>query len=118
MSSAQRYIHVKTVYDVAVVRLKTKRVDPQNFEQVAQELYALVDRDEHKRILLCLTDVEYVYSTALVRLQTFEKKVQEAGGELRLCNLEPAVSELFEVTHLDKVFDIRQDERTALDAFW
>lgn len=112
------YLIKKEVSHIAVVRLNTKRLSAQNHEQIAGELSALVDREGHERIVLNLSDVEYIYSTALVKLTEFDSKVKAAGGELRLCNVHPVLREVFKATQLDNLFDIRTDEQSALHAFW
>jgi anti-anti-sigma regulatory factor len=45
------------------------------------------------------------------------KKVQVAKGKLILCNIDPQIHEVFEITKLDKFFKIMKDEQTALQAF-
>ena len=112
------YLHVRELYEIAIVRLKAKRIDAGNFEKVMQELSALVDREGHKKILLNLAEVSYVYTTALTRFSSFKRKVEEAGGQLRLCDLQPVVRDVFEVTQLSRLFDIHDRESGALDALW
>ena len=46
-----------------------------------------------------------------------DKKVKEVGGVLRLCELKADIREVFVITRLEKVFDIRKTEADALKAF-
>ena len=55
---------------------------------------------------------------ALSRLASFEKAVRQKDGKLRLCGLQPVIREVFDVTQLSKLFDIRGDEKSALENFW
>jgi anti-sigma B factor antagonist len=43
--------------------------------------------------------------------------VQSAGGRLVLCNIDPQIREVFEITRLDKLFVIKNDEQEALQVF-
>jgi len=50
-------------------------------------------------------------------LITLNKKLQAAGGRLILCNIDPQIYEVFEITKLDKFFNIQKEEQAALQAF-
>ena len=114
----RRFIAFEEKYGVTIVRINARRIDAQVYEDVFAELVKLVDKVQPKKLLLNLTGVHYIYSTALSRLITLHKRIKMYKGELRLCELEPEVAELFEVTQLKKLFDIRQDESSALEKFW
>ena len=45
------------------------------------------------------------------------KSVRNAGGELKLLNLAPKVRTVLEVTRLHIVFDVKEDEATAIRSF-
>jgi len=40
-----------------------------------------------------------------------------SGGKLILCNIDPQIHEVFEITKLDKFFKIMKEEQQALQAF-
>ncbi len=46
-----------------------------------------------------------------------DKKVKAAGGKLRLCSLRAEIMEVFTITKLSRVFDIKKTEADALKAF-
>ncbi len=117
MSETYRYLRVEPSGEVVKVRLESENVDSENFEDVTHELTQLVEREGHTKIVLNLDSVEYMQSTALGRLVLIDKKVGGQGGKLCLCNLRPSVRELFEITGLDEVLDIRTDEGAAMQAF-
>lgn len=114
----RRFIAFEENHGVTIVRINARRIDAQVYEDVFAELVKLVEKLQPKKLLLNLTGVQYIYSTALSRLITLHKRIKTYKGELRLCELEPEVAELFEVTQLKKLFDIRKDEATALEKFW
>jgi anti-sigma B factor antagonist len=43
--------------------------------------------------------------------------VNGSAGKLILCNIDPQIYEVFEITKLNKLFNIQKDEQTALQSF-
>ena len=78
---------------------------------------SLVDADKMKHILLNFDGVEFLSSAALNKLILVDKKVKQVGGQLRLCSLRAEILEVFNLTRLNRVFDIRDSESEALKAF-
>ena len=69
------------------------------------------------QLILDFSDVQSISSAALGKLITLDKKVKAHGGTLRLSNIRPEIYEVFAITKLNKLFDIRDDEANALHAF-
>ncbi|MCR9293986.1 MAG: STAS domain-containing protein [bacterium] len=114
----RRRITVVTIGDLATVRFNDKKiVDSASIEEMGAELMSLVDKDKMKHILLNFEGVEFLSSAALNKLILIDKKVKQAGGNLRLCCLREEIKEVFTITRLDRVFDIRKTEKEALKAF-
>jgi anti-sigma B factor antagonist len=112
----QRRLDIDEVGDVTVARFIDKKIlDENNIQIIGNQLFGLVEEDGRKKIVLDFTNVEYLSSAALGKLITMDKKVKAAGGKLRLCNIRKDIYEVFAITRLNKVFDIRntQDEAVA-----
>src|ERR1700722_12404924 len=104
--------------DVTVVNFVDRKIlDEQNIQVIGEQLFGLVDEEGWKKILLNFSNVEYLSSAALGKLITLNKKLQQAGGRLILCNIDPQIYEVFEITKLDKFFKIMKEEQSALQAF-
>ena len=104
--------------DVAVVHFLDKKIlDEANIQQIGDQLFALVEKDGRKKILLNFGNVEFLSSAALGKLITLHKKVQETKGLLKLCMIRPELLEVFKITQLNKLFDIRGEEQEALNTF-
>ncbi|MDA8043592.1 MAG: STAS domain-containing protein, partial [Pirellulales bacterium] len=56
-------------------------------------------------------------SAALGKLITLDRKVKASKGRMKMCNIRPEIFEVFHITKLNKVFDIRKDETEAITAF-
>jgi anti-sigma B factor antagonist len=70
-----------------------------------------------KRILLNLGDVTYIDSSGIGELVSAFTAVRREGGELKLLNLTKKVHDLLQITKLYTVFDIKDDEATAIQSF-
>lgn len=71
----------------------------------------------NKKILLNLGDVSYIDSSGIGELVSAFTSVQRQGGELKLLNLTKKVHDLLQITKLYTVFDVKDDEATAVGAF-
>jgi anti-sigma B factor antagonist len=70
-----------------------------------------------KKIVLNLADVDYIDSSGVGELVSSFTAVRNAGGELKLLSLTKKVSDVLQVTKLYTVFDIKEDEFTAVKSF-
>ncbi len=71
----------------------------------------------HKKILLNLGDVSYIDSSGIGELVSAFTTVRNQGGELKLLNLTKKVHDLLQITKLYTVFDVKDDEASAVKAF-
>lgn len=60
----------------------------------------------HKRFAVDFSDTTYIDSAGLGVLVSIHKKAMVIGGGVTLINLKGHVKEIFELTRLNKVFDI------------
>jgi anti-sigma B factor antagonist len=70
-----------------------------------------------KKILLNLGDVSYIDSSGIGELVSAFTSVRNQGGELKLLHLTKKVHDLLQITKLYTVFDVKDDEATAIGAF-
>ncbi len=70
-----------------------------------------------KKILLNLGDVSYIDSSGIGELVSAFTTVRNQGGELKLLNLTKKVHDLLQITKLYTVFDVKDDETSAVKAF-
>ena len=121
MSTSQprrRRLEVVVEGDVTVVNFIDRKIlDEQNIQKIGEDLFSLVDELGRRKILLNFGNVDYLSSAALGKFITLNKKVQAAGGKLILCNIDANIYEVFEITKLNKLFNIQKEEQAALQAF-
>jgi anti-sigma B factor antagonist len=70
-----------------------------------------------KHILLNLADVSYIDSSGIGELVSAFTTVRNQGGELKLLNLTKKVHDLLQITKLYTVFDVKEDEASAIGSF-
>jgi anti-sigma B factor antagonist len=67
----------------------------------------LVDGLSQPDLVVDLQDVRYLTSTALGKLVALHKRVKAAGGRLTLMGVGDHVYEVFRVTRLHEILDVR-----------
>ena len=112
---AKQRIDVSESANVSVVRFKDQKIiDPEAIQELGQELFDLVEKEDRKKLVLNFAAVEFLSSAALGKLITFEKKAKRADAELILSNISPEIFQVFAITNLDKLFNIKDSEADAL----
>lgn len=113
--STPRRIKTNQSGEVTVVTfVDSKIIDEAEIQELGQELYDLVERDGRKKIVLNFSNVEFLSSAALGKLIGFDKRVKQHSAELVLSNIRPEIYEVFAITKLTKLFEIKDDEADAL----
>jgi len=117
MSEHQR-IGISEVGDVTVVRFQDRKIlDAANIQDLGEELFGLVENEGRKSLLLDFSNVEFLSSAALNKLIILDKKVKAASGKIKFCSLRPEIHEVFVITRLTQLFDIKSSEDEALSTF-
>jgi anti-anti-sigma factor len=70
-----------------------------------------------RRVVIDLTECEFIDSTFLGTLVVSLKKLATLGGDLRLIGFQPSVHTMFELTRLSRVFESYETKEEALDSF-
>ena len=116
--ATHRRIDVSKLGDVTIVRFLDKKIlDEAGILELGAELIGLVEQDNRKSLLLNFVGVEFLSSAALGKLITLDRKVKSNKGRMKMSNIRPEILEVFQITKLNKIFDIRKDEAEALSAF-
>ena len=64
--------------------------------------------DKNSNMLIDFLKVDYVDSTGLGALISILKKVKESDNMVYVENVKPNIRKLFDITNLDKVFEIKE----------
>jgi anti-sigma B factor antagonist len=71
----------------------------------------------HKKILLNLSEVSYIDSSGIGELVSGFTTVTNQGGSLKLLGLTKRVKDLLQITKLYTVFDVHDDEASAVRSY-
>jgi anti-sigma B factor antagonist len=74
-------------------------------------------KDEPNAILVDLGLVKYMDSSGIATMVEALQQTRKNSGKLKLANLRDAVRDVFELSRLDKVFDIYPTINDAMSAF-
>jgi anti-sigma B factor antagonist len=108
-------LHSKSMNNIKVLTI-TGRFDALTSPDVQTWLEeATKTRPVH--IVVNLGAVTFIDSTALSTLVAGMKRARQADGDLRLCKLQQPVRMIFELTRLDRAFEIFPGEDEAVGAF-
>jgi len=91
-------------------------IDINTSPQVKKAFDKLVQTKSPK-VLINLQKVGYIDSSGLATLVEILKNFRNFGGKVKLCSLSNKVKSLFEITRLEKLFDIKDTEEEALKTF-
>ncbi len=88
------------------IRLQPQnRLDLEGGEWLQQQLKAIAPR-RYKIWVIDLSDVEFIDSSGLFALVSGLNLATESGARLVLCSLRPSARIIFEITQLDRAFNI------------
>jgi len=94
-----------------VVRVSGE-VDLRTSPQMREVLLRVAHKNP-KRLIVDLSDVSYMDSSGVGTMVEIKRLVERGGGRLVLAGLQPRVRSVFEVTQLDRFFDIAKDINDA-----
>lgn len=89
-------------------RLDTIQADA--VEKKMQEILEL----KHTRIILDCKDMDYISSSGLRIFLIAQKSMMAESGVLKICNLQPSIQEVFDMSGFSMIFSIHPDLETAM----
>lgn len=116
--SGGKGLNIQTIKNVTVVSfVESAIIDAQKIEQLAQQLYELVDEQNRKHMILDFSGVKFMGSQTLGVLINLNKKIEKIKGKMVICSLRKDLHKLFTITRLDRIFKFYQHEEEALNSF-
>jgi len=82
-----------------------------NVTDFHRTLTSAVNSHRHSMFLVDMCHVEFLDSAGLMALVTAFRQSQALGKRFSICSLAPSVRIIFELTQLDKVFEIFDDRQ-------
>ena len=109
-------ISIRQVDGVTILDLSGRITLGEGSVQLRDAVRDLLSKGQ-KHILLNLGDVSYIDSSGIGELVSAFTTVRNQGGELKLLNLTKKVHDLLQITKLYTVFDVKDDEASAIGSF-
>ncbi len=109
-------ISTREVSHVTIVDIDGRIILGDELGQLRDTIRQLVAEGK-KKIILNLAKVDYIDSSGVGELVGGYTTVRNAGGELKLLGLTQKVHDVLHVTKLYTVFDVKDDEFTAVKSF-
>ncbi len=92
----------------------TDILDELSITALGRQLQEMVDRMKRPMVVLDFVNVAHMSSSALGMLLVLRKKILANKGSLCLCNIRPAIREVFDITKLTDLFEIHDSREAAL----
>lgn len=108
-------VRIESKNGLTVCRIEGE-IDINSSPDIKKAIDKLISKKEPK-LVISFSKVTYVDSSGLATLVELLKNMRTYGGRMRLANLSPKIKSLFEITKLEKLFDISSDEDEAISMF-
>ncbi|MFH0736205.1 MAG: STAS domain-containing protein [bacterium] len=102
--------------DVLITIIQLERATLVESEFLKKQLSERIS-EGYKKIIIDLTDCEFIDSTFLGVIVNTLKKVARVNGDLKLVGFKPAVRAMFELTRMFRVFESFTDVEDAVKSF-
>ena len=104
--------------DIAVVTILESRIlDESNINEIGRQLMELVTKQYMVKMIIDMNEVKYLSSAVLRQFIALYKAIKAEKGDLKLCRVNPEVREVFKITQLDKMIEIKNDLDSAINSF-
>ena len=105
-------VNVREEQGVSVIATSGE-LDAASSPDVEQALDRLMN-EARRRFVIDLSATSFIDSSGLALLVRAFKRVRGGGGKLFVAGLQPAVRKVFELTRLDKAFDLSPSAEEAV----
>lgn len=109
-------IETRTVGDIKILDC-SGRITLGEGTMVVRNAVRELLKDNEKKIILNLAEVNYIDSSGIGELVSTYTTVTSNGGQLKLLGLTKKIHELLAITKLLTVFEVFDEEQAALGSF-
>jgi anti-sigma B factor antagonist len=118
MSTEKPRISVEYDGNATIVTLvDQKLLEDEAIRELQGSLMSVIEEGGQICLLIDFCNVGFLSSAVLGLLIRVSKKIYESDGQLRLCNINSKIFEVFKITRLTKIFDIHKDREAAIGSF-
>ena len=106
-------LNLGKINNFTVLAIADERIDAHNSAELKEYILQAIDSGE-TNIVVQLAQVRFIDSSGLGALLAGYKHMQAKSGQFALANIQPQVMSMFEITRLNRVFDIYADVHEVL----
>ena len=116
MAEIKPKINVEYVDKATIISFTDEKIlEEQDIKALRESIMSLVGQAERIKLILDFGNVRFLSSAVLGLLIQLSKRIYEQSGQLKLCNINPKIFEVFKITRLTTTFDIHKDVESAID---
>ena len=116
MTAIKPRISVDYTDKAVIIKFADEKIlEDKDIAAVQEAIMSVVEQTQRINLVLDFSNVKFLSSAVLGLLIRVSKKVYERDGQLRLCNINPKIYEIFKITRLTKVFDIYPNTENAVE---
>ena len=116
MTAIKPRISVEYAGNATIVSFADEKIlEERDIKTLQESIMSVIDQAERINLVLDFGNVRFLSSAVLGLLIRISKRIYEHDGQLRLCNIDPKIFEIFKITRLTKTFDIYKDVKGAVE---
>ncbi|MBA7484135.1 hypothetical protein ES707_19659 [subsurface metagenome] len=93
-----------------------KILEEKDIKALQESIMSVIEQAGRINLILDFCNVRFLSSAVLGLLIRISKRIYECDSQLRLCNINPRIYEVFKITRLTKIFDIYPDVAGAVES--
>ena len=116
MAEIRPRISVEYRDNAAVVSFTDEKIlEERDIKALRDSSMSVVEPAERIKLILDFSNVRFLSSAVIGLLIRLSKRIYEKYGQLKLCNINTNIFEIFKITRLTTTFDIHKDIESAVE---
>ncbi len=116
MADIKPRINIEYSGIATIVRFTDEKIlEEMEIKALQDSIASVIEQTERINLILDFGHVRFLSSAVLGLLIRLSKRIYEHDGQLKLCNINPKIYEIFKITRLTKTFDICKDIESAVE---
>jgi anti-sigma B factor antagonist len=118
MEPVKPKISVEYSKNATIITFEEEKIlEDANIKAIETSIMSVVEQSSGINMILDFRNVQFLSSAVLGLLIKISKKIYEKKGQLRLCNIDSKIYEVFKITRLTKIFEIYENLDQAAKSF-
>ena len=116
MAEIMPKLNIEYVDKATIISFTDEKIlEEKDIKELRESIMSIVGQAERIKLILDFGNVRFLSSAVLGLLIRLSKRIYEQGGQLKLCNINPKIFEVFKITRLTTTFDIHKDVESAIE---